>query len=380
MNYDPEARRDTPLASKLKDRIRRDGAISVADYMAACLYDAEHGYYRTASAIGAAGDFVTAPEISQIFGELLGLWAAVVWTQLGRPKVVQLAELGPGRGTLMADALRATRRVPGFHDAVRLVLVESSARLRGLQEASLAGATVDCTWLGRHEALASAAAVDLPLIVIGNEFLDCEPRNQIVRRDGSWYLRRVGLDGLDRLIFDDTKTASAECAEGLDQGYPAAVDGAIVEQSVHSVVATLAVRTYIAALFIDYGHIEPLVGDTLQAVRNHRFEHPLTSPGEADLTMQVDFAALGRAVGARPALAIDGPLTQGEFLGGLGILERASRLMAANPGKAPSIEAAVARLLSPTGMGMRFKAIGLRSVELPILPGFESMDNRGRLA
>lgn len=378
--YDTGARRDTPLALKLKDRIRRDGPISVAAYMASCLYDDEHGYYRGGTPIGQAGDFVTAPEISQIFGEIIGAWAAVVWVGAGKPAPFRLVELGPGRGTLMADALRATRRVPGFHDAAKVLLVESSATLRAEQEATLSSFRQMIAWVEDAASLADTAGRDQLAIVIGNEFLDCEPRDQCIRIDGTWRSRSVTLAADGTLTFDDAAAAGAGISARLDRAFPAVADGRIFEPSSHSVIETLAKLGTFAALLIDYGHAGSGFGDTLQAVREHCYEHPLTSPGEADLTMQVDFGALCDVARDCAGIAFDGPVTQAEFLGRLGILERASRLMAANPAKAAGIEAAVARLLSPTGMGTKFKAVGLRSANLPPLPGFERMDNRGRVA
>jgi SAM-dependent MidA family methyltransferase len=344
--YDPDARRDTPLARKLTERIRRHGPITVADYMHACLFDAEHGYYVSQPAIGGAGDFVTAPEISQVFGELIGLWCAVAWQSMGAPGRVRLVELGPGRGTLMRDALRAARLLPPFFAAIDVDLVETNRHLRGVQRATLAdmGATI-----GWHDDLATVPAA--PTIVIGNEFLDTFPVSQTMDHGP----RRVGVDPGGRLVFE-----------------PAA--GPIRERQDHAhlthALAARAASSALAGLFLDYGHVETSAGDTLQAVRAHAAEHPLCSPGEADLTVQVDFAAFAAAARGH-GFAVDGPVPQGAFLGRLGIVERASRLMGANPAKAGEIEFAVARLINPQGMGSRFKAIGIRSPALPPLPGLE---------
>ena len=367
MSADSHMRRQTPLALDLKTRIRRDGPLSVRDYMAACLYDPQHGYYRTQPAIGQAGDFVTAPEISQIFGELIGLWCAVVWRQMGAPAAVDLVELGPGRGTLMRDALRATRGVPGFGAAVRVSLVESSDTLTVLQRATLADARVPSAWRTTLDDIARDSTT--PAILIANEVLDCEPRDQFVRRRDGWSLRMIGLDAADQLAFQATDTPTP--MPDLDAIYPDARDGDIAEPSRFDLVhQAIAMRPTLAALMIDYGHTAPGLGDTLQAVRRHQPEHPLASPGEADLTMQVDFSALARDVGHIPGVRMDGPVPQAEFLGSLGAVERASRLMAANPARAAMLEAGVARLLSPGGMGTRFQAVGIRAARLPPLPGF----------
>ncbi|MBY0226563.1 MAG: SAM-dependent methyltransferase [Hyphomicrobium sp.] len=346
MNYDSEERRDTPLALKLKDRIRRVGPISVAEYMQACLQDPEHGYYVKRLVIGRDGDFITASEISQIFGELIGLWSAVVWQQMGLPPRINLVELGPGRGTLMRDALRAAGKVPRFIDALDVHLVESNEHLIRMQRRTLETVATKLRWHGSMRSLPEG-----PALLIANEFLDTTAVEQSV--DGAE--RRVTLDERGRLVFE-----------------PAS--GVVTERQDHIALTTdLASRASdapLAALFIDYGHTETAAGETLQALRGHAPEHPLCSPGEADLTVHVDFAAFAAAI-PREALAVDGPITQAEFLGRLGIVERASRLMHANPAKAAEIEMSVARLMAPQGMGSRFKVIGIRSSHLPCLPGFE---------
>jgi NADH dehydrogenase [ubiquinone] 1 alpha subcomplex assembly factor 7 len=367
MTCDPHLRRDTPLGRALKDRIRREGPLGVRAYMEACLYDPQHGVYRSKPAIGHAGDFVTAPEISQIFGELIGLWCAVVWQQMGSPAAIDLIEIGPGRGTLMSDALRATRRVPGFHAALRVTLVDSSETLTAIQRATLADAPLPLHWQASLDGLTRDAAI--PALVIANEVLDCQPRDQFVRRGDSWILRRIGLDAAGDLTFDDTAAPAAK--PDLDALHGAATTGDIAEAGAYEVLRqVLALRPVFAALMIDYGHTRSGLGDTLQAVRQHQHEHPLASPGEADITMQVDFAAVARHAASIAGVHVDGPSPQAEFLGGLGVLERASRLMAANPLQAASLEADVARLLSPGGMGTRFQAISFRSADVPPLPGF----------
>ncbi len=371
LRYDPRFRRDTPLALKLKDRIRRNGPITVAEYMTACLADPEHGYYVHRQAIGAAGDFITAPEISQIFGELIGLWAAVVWQQMGRPAQFRLIELGPGRGTLMRDALRALRIVPGIVEAAEVVLVEINEQLRDLQTKALAGSPWRISW---SREIPDRAA--MPSIVIANEFIDTVPIHQYaMQSDKAWALRHVGLDATDQLCFvmkpAEARRPSLDAKPGDIRG-----DGF---QAYGSFCRQFADSQPFAGLFLDYGHFSDGIGDTLQAMRAHAYEHPLTSPGEADLTVHVNFEAF--AAGAIDAwsrlgfkLTVDTPVTQAEFLGSLGIMERTSRLMAANPAKAGEIEMGVARLMSPTGMGTRFKAIGLRSPHLPPLPGFPVVD------
>lgn len=363
-----KARRDTPLGLVLKERIRRSGPISLADYMHACLHDPEHGYYRSRAAIGANGDFVTAPEISQVFGELIGLWCAVVWQQLGAPAKFNLVELGPGRGTLMADALRATKIVPGFHAAADIVLIESNAALRAEQARALA-AHDRIAWAADLEALVGKG----PSIIIGNEFLDTFDAYQFEFCGGEWRAREIGLDAEGELQFVTARDA-ADCSELIPATLqPKAGDIYEVSPSLRRIarsdLAKAAALRPMAALFIDYGHAQTAFGDTLQAVRNHAYEHPLTSPGEADLTAHVDFQQFGDA--AREAgLSVDGPVPQATFLAALGIMQRASKLMTANPAQAHVVETGVARLMAVPGMGDRFKAIGLRSPGLPPLPGF----------
>ena len=367
MSYDQAARRKTPLALALAAEIARKAPIPVADYMQRCLWDEKHGYYATRRPLGQAGDFITAPEISQVFGELIGLWSAVVWRDLmGGPAAHTLAELGPGRGTLMRDMLRATAKVPGFHSGLRCHMIEASAPLAAEQKATLAECAIPTTWG------ADISKIDTPAIIIANEFFDALPVHQWVKAERGWTRRSVDLDDGCQLCFGaHPKT----CVRGdLDELFPNAPFGAIVgnqrPELILADIGALAKIGPVATLIIDYGHEKTALGDTLQAVRQHAHEHPLTSPGEADLSAQVDFAELAAAA-RKSGLAVDGPITQAEFLGRLGIVERASKLMAANPAKAGEIEFGVARLLAPDGMGARFKVLGLRSPELPRLPGFE---------
>jgi SAM-dependent MidA family methyltransferase len=277
----------TPLARALADRIARDGPIGVDEWMAACLADPAHGYYRAGSPIGAAGDFVTAPEISQIFGELLGAWAAAMWVALGRPAPLRLVELGPGRGTLMADALRATARpAPDFHRALDLHFVEIHPALRAAQRAAVGR---PATW---HTDLAGVPPG--PAVVLANEFLDALPVRQLVRCAEGWRERRVGLAG-GRFVF---LPGPLLAAPPLEAAHAAAGPGDIVElpAAAHGLVRGLAarlVRDGGVALFVDYGSQASGLGDTLQAASRHGPADPLDRPGAVDLTAHVDFAALG---------------------------------------------------------------------------------------
>jgi NADH dehydrogenase [ubiquinone] 1 alpha subcomplex assembly factor 7 len=363
----------TPLARRIAERIRREGPISVADYMALALGDPEHGYYTTREPFGAAGDFVTAPEISQVFGELIGLWCGVVWQGMGAPAPVALIELGPGRGTLMADAMSAAGKVlPAFAAAVALVCVETSSRLRRRQAATLAarhpGARV--TW---HEDL--AAAPGGPALIVANEFLDALPVHQYVRSVAGWCERRVGIgtDGEGLALIDVP-------IDGAPPALPARLatspQGSIVELAparlaVVREIARRVVRDGGAALIIDYGPFASGAGDSLQAVRRHRFQDVLDRPGETDLTSHVDFEAIADAAAAAGA-AVFGPLPQGTLLRRLGAEQRLATLSRGRaPGAAAELAAGVRRLIDPKAMGLLFKALALAHPALPTPPGFD---------
>ncbi len=296
-------------------------------------------------------DFTTAPEISQVFGELLGLWAATVWDSMGRPDPVILAELGPGRGTLMHDALRAVRAAaPTFSKALRLHLVETSPRLRGLQAARL-----DATW---HDSVADLPSG--PLLLLANEFLDALPIRQFVHRPDGWAERHVDAG----VPIDLTCPAPA---------VPVRADDGVVElcEPALDIARLLGSRVAAspgAALFLDYGAATG--GDTLQAIRNGRFADPLADPGEADLTAHVDFDAVATAardVGA----AVAGPVSQGVFLVRLGLLHRSERLARTQPPeRAAALLSAARRLSEPAWMGRLFQVLAIHSHGLPDLPGF----------
>lgn len=350
----------TPLAEHLIRRIRATGPLTVAEFMAECLLHPEHGYYTTRDPFGAGGDFTTAPEISQMFGELLGLCLAQAWLDQGAPAPFTLAELGPGRGTLMADLLRATRAVPGFHAAARVTLVEASPRLRARQREALG--SHPATWLDQADALPEA-----PLFLIANEFFDALPIRQFLRHPQGWQERVVGL-AQGRLTFGLTPPAPLAA---LEHRLADTAPGALVElcPAAGPIAAALGQRIAAqggAALVIDYGDWRSR-GDTLQALRNHRFADPLDAPGEADLTAHVDFEALARAA----APADTAPLTpQGVLLERLGIAARAERLAAglAGPARATHL-AAHRRLTHPEEMGTLFKALAIHPKGRPP-PGF----------
>ena len=351
----------TALAEILKARIAATGPMSVAEYMAECLLHPQHGYYTTRPPFGTEGDFTTAPEISQMFGELLGLCLAQYWLDLGRPAPFTLAELGPGRGTLMADVLRATRGVPGFHAAAQVVLVEASPRLRALQAATLAPHAP--VWLND-----SAELPEQPLLLLANEFFDALPIRQYQRAPQGWSERLVGLrDGA--LTFG---LSAPQPRPDLTAAFPDDPPGTVVEtcpeaqRHMGQIARRLALHGGLA-LILDYGGWHSK-GDTLQALRHHAFTDPLAEPGLADLTAHVDFAAL--AAGA--AGLAHRYTTQGRLLQTLGIEARATRLAQGLTGAAlASHLAATRRLTDPAEMGELFKALAVLPATAPPPPGFD---------
>ena len=343
----------TPLGAFIKGLIRQEGPISLARYMALALGHPQHGYYMTRDPLGACGDFTTAPEISQMFGELVGLWAASAWALLGSPPSVLLVELGPGRGTLMADALRAiAKAAPAFRAALSVHLVETSPVLREKQVTRLASERV--TWHERLETLPEA-----PLIVIANEFFDALPIDQLVYADGAWRERQVGLEE-DKLAFGlSPPLGVAEARQGLPEGTVLEVAGAGL-----AVLKSLALRLNTnagTALIIDYGPDRLGFGDTLQAMAGHGFVDPLAEPGEADITAHVAFEAMADAA-LKEGLNVDFLASQADFLEGLGIGVLAENLRRkATPLQAEAIDAALARLTdrSERGMGSLFKVLSV---------------------
>ncbi len=358
---------ETPLARLIREIIVTDGPVSVARFMDLCLGHPSHGYYMTRDPFGVSGDFTTAPEISQMFGELLGLWVAGLWQQMGCPEQVALVELGPGRGTLMADALRAARALPPFRAALACHLVEMSPVLQQAQHQRLAGSGVPTQWHRSIDRLPD----DRPLIVIANEFFDALPVHQFVRQGGAWHERQIGLDAAGRFCFG---LAGAAADVRLPDGQESDVrelcpQGATI---VDALGRRLAAQGG-ALLAIDYGYARPAAGDTVQALRRHRSEDMLARPGEADLTAHVDFSALA-AAGRRAGLLSWPLLTQGALLIRLGLGERAAALAASAPGRADEIEAACHRLAGPDAMGHLFKALCLTAPGMPAPPAFDTVD------
>lgn len=349
------------LRDRLIAQVRESGPMSVAQYMTACLHDPADGYYATRPALGADGDFITAPLVSQMFGELIGLWAVACWQAMGRPSPFRLVEIGPGDGTLMDDMLRAARLAPDFTAAADVWLVETSAPLKARQRQVLGEAV---SWAAALAEVPDAA----PMILIANELLDCLPPRQFVRTERRWAERVVGLNDIGELAFGLAGAAIG----GLAPDAPA---GSVLEQSpaqeaLGSEIGARIAADGGAALLIDYGRDRPGFGDTLQALRRHRKESPLASPGAADLTVHADFPAV-LAAAAREGAATAPILTQGEFLVRLGIGARAEALTAARPDRSEVIERQLERLVSPDQMGDLFKAVCIHTPGLAP-PGFEA--------
>jgi NADH dehydrogenase [ubiquinone] 1 alpha subcomplex assembly factor 7 len=340
--------------------------------MALCLTHPEHGYYTSRDPLGASGDFTTAPEISQMFGELIGLWAAAAWRAMGSPANVRLVELGPGRGTMMQDALRAAKVMPDFRAAIVLHMIEISPALERLQRQALTVGDVPVSW---HRSIEEVP--DGPVIILANEYFDALPVHQAVMCADGWHERVVKIGEDNKFHFSIDRDPIPLFDEFLPSGLRAAKIGEIFEWRADKTALELGrrvVRSGGVALIIDYGHTESAIGDTLQAVGGHAFADPLGAPGLVDLTAHVDFQALAQAaegMGAR----VHGPLLQAEFLRRLGIEQRAAALEAGAPEQyAITIRAALERLTNEerTGMGRLIKAIALSSPKLDSLPGFET--------
>jgi len=347
----------SPLETLIRKQIVTSGPMPVSRYMQFCLTHPDYGYYLKRDPLGRGGDFITAPEVSQMFGELVGLWAASVWNAMGMPHEVKFIELGPGRGTMMADALRAVRILPAFHEAITVHLVETSPTLREKQREKLA----DAAYVEWYDSIDDVP--EGPAIILANEFFDALPIHQAVKQDDGWHERTIEIDD-DILAYGIAKDPIPRFEVLLPPVVRAAPNGAIFEWRPDNEIMTIARRLRDqggAALIIDYGHLRSDAGDTFQAVAKHAFANPLKNAGLADVTAHVDFQALARAaedVGARA----HGPVEQGAFLNRLGIENRAQALMknATEDGQ-KLIAAGLARLTgpSPEGMGSLFKVLGV---------------------
>ncbi len=373
---EPEA--ENLLAAKLRARIKEQGPITVHDYMQACATDPEYGYYITRDPFGKGGDFITAPDICQVFGELLGLWCVHVWAELGQPDNVRLVELGPGRGTLMSDALRAASVVPEFASAITVHLVEASEALARVQEEQIRGrakeygfALPELHWHGKLQEVSEGVT-----LLIANEFLDALPIRQFQRTGDSWFERMVTLDEHDNFVFEQDGQPCTDLQQ-LPASHKLAKPGDIVEicPQMPELIEQLArrARQYpLAGLFIDYGYGEAAPGDTFQAVKAHEFADPLRDQGLADVTAHVDFGRF-LELAAEQGLQGYGTATQRDFLIALGVRERAAQLMQVqeNMMAAHRFITGFQRLIDTNEMGMLFKVAGVAGAGQPELPGFE---------
>ncbi len=355
------------LKARLAREIALTGPMTVADYVTRCLHDPQDGYYATKPALGEGGDFITAPLVSQMFGELIGLWAVEVWSRLGAPEKVRLVEVGPGDGTLIDDALKAARLEPEFLQACELILIEPSGPLRAQQARRLANADLSPRWVSSLDAIET----DAPVILIANEVLDCLPARQFVKTDDGWAERRVGVDDAGELVLGLVGITGGFARPGFAVEPGRTVEISDQQAAFGRDLATLLKAAGGVALLIDYGRDRAGAGDTLQALKRHRKVDPLASPGEADLTQWADFPAVQEAA-VRAGADVTGCMGQGEFLERLGIEVRANALMDQRPDAAPVIQRQLARLIDDDQMGTLFKVCGIFSPKSLVVPGFET--------
>lgn len=365
------------LKTRLIERIRSQGPISVAEYMTLCLLDPVDGYYPTRDPLGSDGDFITAPEISQMFGELLGLWAVQTWQDMGSPQAVHLVELGPGRGIMMSDMLRAAQLDPAFINAVSVTLIEASAALEAVQAKTLADCPVSVNWIKDLADLPEG-----PAIIIGNEFLDCLPIQQFIQKDPfagakGWHERVVTLnpednDALMYAIAPEPISEATQSSLPTDQEDAKTDDLLEVSPAAAQILDQLKSRFQQdagRALFVDYGPETTEFGDTLQALKRHKKAGVFSDPGNTDLTARVDFGAL---IDTAKAIKLDGagPVSQREFLSKLGLELRAVALTRAKPDAKEKIARQLHRLTDSAEMGELFKAICFQSDGLSVPLGF----------
>jgi SAM-dependent MidA family methyltransferase len=342
---------DTGLSELIDMQIRQNGPMSISTYMGLCLQHPRYGYYAGGMRLGAEGDFITAPEISQMFGELIGFFLVNLWQQMKEPPSFTLLELGPGRGTLMADALRAATRAPGFGEALHLQLFESNTELRRQQAIRLS--QYHPYWQEEIDAVG-----DGPLLVVANEFFDALPIRQFVKTDDGWHERQIGLaDGRRTLGLAPGKLPEIALPPVVRHAAVGEVfEAGLAREDAMRRICRVIARQGGAILAIDYGYARTQTGETLQAMRKHEFADMLETPGEADISAHVDFEALGD-VARREGLVVPPVVTQRHFLQQLGIEERAAVLARANPNAASEVTHALARLIAREQMGELFKVL-----------------------
>ena len=337
----------TPLQKIIDEIIASEGPMPIDRYMGLCLGHPAHGYSMTRDPLGEQGDFITAPEISQMFGELVGVWCATAWAAMGKPVHFDLVELGPGRGTLMADILKAAKAMPGFREAAKVHLVEMSPTLRKIQRDVLDG---QVTW---HDAFADVP--ESPTVLVANEFFDAIPIRQFEKRDRIWFERCIGADGMGLM------PAALDAAQGMNGDV---IEFAPQRSGIAQEIGQRLAKNSGAALIIDYGHLETAPGDTLQAMRDHVYVAVTDQPGESDITSHVDFEALGKAF-VQGGATIYPAISQRAFLLAMGIEPRAAMLAAkVDPAQAEVMTRAVARLIGEEEMGKLFKVMVATSPDL----------------
>ena len=356
------------LKARIAALIEAQGPMSVAQFMTIALLDPRDGYYPNRDAIGAAGDFITAPEVSQMFGEMIGLWLVQAWADQGCPKNPRLVELGPGRGTLMADILRTAAVAPEFIADLDVVMIEASPAMQAQQADKLRGLGADLSWQTQFDDHLG----DRPLFLVANEFFDALPVRQYVKTERGWCERMVtALDG--ELTFALAPVPQPKSSVPPDR--EAAPDGGVYEASPASTALAEEIARIItakggAALVLDYGYGEAAgFSETLQAVSGHKFAEALAEPGQDDISAHVDFAALAQA-GKRGGAAVFGPTTQGMFLDNIGITERAEQLMKSNPNSARDLLTATERLIGNDQMGQLFKVLAFAPPAISDMAGF----------
>ncbi len=352
------------LEERLKSLIQTDGPISLSVFMQLALFDRKQGYYATRPGLGK--DFTTAPEISQIFGEMLGVWAAHEWQQMGCPSPFYLIEMGPGRGIMMKDIWRATAKIAGFHDAARPYLIEPSPSLRKIQAKRLS-ALKNPQWVNELTDIPNG-----PSIILANEVLDCLPIRQFIRQDGAWCERKIGLDKNGNFMLGISSPISTETENTPDNLSDMVQDVVEISSALDAFIELISDRLKHGnsrALFIDYGPANSTPGDTLRAYSDGKQVDPLSNVGNVDLTADVDFAKVVKSAKTH-GLEIAGPSPQGWFLNALGGVERVNALINQNPDKIDEISEGAMRIMAPDQMGERFQALCLSTKDLPPPAGF----------
>lgn len=361
----------TALEEIIIAEILQNGPVSLARYIDLCLSHPAHGYYMSRDPFGFKGDFTTAPEISQMFGELIGLWCAQIWLDMGQPGKLGLVELGPGRGTLMSDALRAMKTIPGLHETLDIYLVETSPFLRKTQSKTLEKLCDRVTWLEDLNNLPNQTS-----IFIANEFFDALPVHQFQWNGTAWHERVIGLDDEHKLCIGLTPEPVLPAESFSTESPPHSECIKEVCPATREIVANIAGRIRDsggAALIIDYGYDDSDFGDTLQAVKKHKYVAITDSPGDADLTTHVDFGAL-RQVAHENDVKSFGPIGQGTFLEAMGIRTRAQALAKhASESQKSSIQSALKRLTDPASMGDLFRVLVLCSEGAAPPPPFQEL-------